>query len=398
MKFGVIMHKTTMNKGDDIQTYAAASLLPKVDYVVERENTDKFQSENNEPVAVLMNAWWMWEKWNWPPAECIVPKFISMHMNNYGVERKASPIYDEWLQGIGGKFFRENGPIGARDQETLDFFKKRGFDSYFSGCLTLTLPKQKTTADAGSYVCLVDLNDTLEKAAREMLKDTGLKVRVLSHSCDYRDTNISFEKRMEIIEELLTQYQNARCVITRRLHVSLPCLAMGVPVLSVVNMKDAGNYTRWAPYAEWVHYVSNEDFKAGKFSYDFTNPPANKTAYMETREALIADVKKFVEEMKDCNLPIEQVKKTSYTEEEARKWQKDLMHFTLDAWLHKSRLVMEEQQLYKKEVEEYKNIIQKMENGEEVVKLLEEKIKIQKKKKSILVKKIIRKIRIVLRL
>ena len=28
MKFGVVIHKPTMNLGDDIQTYAAAKLLP----------------------------------------------------------------------------------------------------------------------------------------------------------------------------------------------------------------------------------------------------------------------------------------------------------------------------------------------------------------------------------
>lgn len=398
MKFGVIWHKTTMNMGDDIQTYAAANHLPQVDYVIERENTDKFCSKDHEPVAVLMNAWWMWQKWNWPPAECIVPKLTSMHINNYTVAKKSSPISDEWMQGIGGKFFRENGPVGARDQVTLDFLKERGIDSYFSGCMTLTLPKQKVTKDAGTYVCLVDLNEKLEKAAREMLKDTGLKVRVLSHDCDYRTSNASYEKRMQKVQDLLTEYQNAKCVITRRLHVSLPCLAMEVPVFSVVDMKNDGNSSRWAPYADWVHYVSNEDFVNGNFEYDFLNPPANKPNYLQTREALIADVAKFVEEMRDCELPIEQVKKTSYTEEEARIWQNDLMHYTLELWREQSQELVEEKNMYQKQVEECKNIIRKMEKGKDVVALLEKKIDIQKKKKSALTKKVGKKMKQIFRI
>ena len=40
MKYGVLMHKTTMNLGDDIQAYASAQFLPHVDYLVERENID----------------------------------------------------------------------------------------------------------------------------------------------------------------------------------------------------------------------------------------------------------------------------------------------------------------------------------------------------------------------
>lgn len=92
--------------GDDIQTYAAAKLLPHVDYQIDREYISDFKSENDEPVAVIMNAWWMWKKWNWPPADCIIPKLLSMHINNYGVARKSSPIYAEWAQGCGGEFLR----------------------------------------------------------------------------------------------------------------------------------------------------------------------------------------------------------------------------------------------------------------------------------------------------
>ena len=99
--------QTTMNLGDDIQTYAAAKLLPHVDYQIDREYISDFKSENDEPVAVIMNAWWMWKKWNWPPADCIIPKLLSMHINNYGVARKSSPIYAEWAQGCGGEFFKK---------------------------------------------------------------------------------------------------------------------------------------------------------------------------------------------------------------------------------------------------------------------------------------------------
>lgn len=56
MKFGVVIHQPTMNLGDDIQTYAAAKLLPHVDYQIDREYISEFKSENNEPVAVVMNA------------------------------------------------------------------------------------------------------------------------------------------------------------------------------------------------------------------------------------------------------------------------------------------------------------------------------------------------------
>jgi len=348
MKYGVLMHKTTMNLGDDIQSYASAQFLPHIDYMVERENIDSFRSEGNEPVGVIMSAWWMWQKWNWPPAESIVPLLVSMHMNNYNIRRKASPIQDEWLQGIGGEFFRANGPVGCRDQTTLDFFKERGFDCYFSGCITLTLPKQKKTPDAGTYVCLVDLKPSLEEAAREWLKDSGLEIRVMSHHCDYRRSDATMEERFASVEDTLTQYQNARFVITRRLHVSLPCLAMETPVLAIVNMEDEGNTSRWAPYYDWVHNVSEKDFTEGRMDYDYHNPPENEKKYMPTREALISRINQFIDETKDCTLSAGEIKKTSYTEEEARRWQFDLMHWTLDTWLHQNRGLLDERNKYKK--------------------------------------------------
>ncbi len=78
-------------------------------------------------------------------------------------------------------------------------------------------------------------------------------------------------------EEILTLYQNAKFVITRRLHVTLPCLALETPVLSIVDLKDAeGNGTRWGCYMDTVRCIDNEDFLSGNFEYDFNNPPENK--------------------------------------------------------------------------------------------------------------------------
>ena len=91
----------------------------------------------------------------------------------------------------------------------LIFFKEQGIDCYFSGCLTLTIPKQEKTEDAGTYVCLVDLNDKIRAKAMEYLKDTGLEIRVISHNCDYRKSNATFEERMAKAEEILTLYQNS---------------------------------------------------------------------------------------------------------------------------------------------------------------------------------------------
>lgn len=61
--------------------------------------------------------------------------------------------------------------------------------------------------------------------------------RHLSHFLGVSEA--TFEERVQMAEQLLAQYANARLVITSRLHAALPCLAFGTPVLFVVeNVND----------------------------------------------------------------------------------------------------------------------------------------------------------------
>jgi hypothetical protein len=338
MKYGVLVHKTTKNFGDDVQSYAIKQFLPHVDYYIDRENVDEFKSENNEPVATIMAAWWMWQKWNWPPNECIIPKLISMHFNNYTFREKASPIQNEWLQGIGKQFFDAYGPVGVRDKSSVEFLNENGIDNYFSGCITLTLPKQKETENKGKYVVIADLKPALENKVREWLKDSGLEIIKVSHDIKYKSEELPYDERFQKVEDILTLYQNAKFVVTRRLHITLPCLAMEVPVMSIVDLNQKRNSTRWEPYCDWVNYVSEEDLLSGNFEFDYNNPPANKKDYLPIRENLIKEINSFISEMEAFgDAPVEQVKKTTYTEEEARAWQFTQMRNTLDEWLRLNR-------------------------------------------------------------
>ncbi len=133
-------------------------------------------------------------------------------------------------------------------------------------------------------------------------------------------------------------------------------------MLSIVNMNDAGNTSRWAPYYSWVNHVSDKDFIEGNIAYDYRNPPENKTEHLATREALTKSIQAFIDETKDCTLPIGEVKKTAYTEEEARRWQNELMHWTLEKWLHQNRGLLEERNKFKKKAATLEKRLKK-ENG-----------------------------------
>ena len=69
----------TKNIGDYIQTVAQEQFWDKVDRYVEIEELDSVDSD--EKINVIMNGWYMWKPQNFPPADCINPLFVSIHIN-----------------------------------------------------------------------------------------------------------------------------------------------------------------------------------------------------------------------------------------------------------------------------------------------------------------------------
>ena len=335
MKYGVLVNKYCRNLGDDVQSYAEAQFLPRIDYLVDREEIDSFQSKDGEKVATILGAWWMKRKWNFPPSNCIYPLLTAMHVSLETLEINSghpgrSPIKDEWLGGVGGDYLKAYGPVGARDIKTQKAFEEYGIPTYFSGCSTLTLPKQKLIESETEYICLVDVAPEVEKKIREDIENSSIEIRIMSHTRLKERTEeeaSDWEFRKREVEELLTIYQNAKCVITRRLHVSLPCLAMDVPVLCV--FPDEAIIDRLEPYKDWLHFVRVTDFLNGDYDYDIENPKPNKTEYLEFRKTLTEQMEAFVAEVdKFEDLPI----KTTYTDEEKVLWQNQLMKMALTSW------------------------------------------------------------------
>lgn len=186
----------TKNVGDDMQTLAALQFAPDAKFV----RRDKIGEETRD-LKIIGNAWWM-EGECYPRAnQNILP--ISMHIWNDGF-----PM--DWLK------VRE--PIGCRDTWTMNRLKENSIKAYFSGCLTLTFPEYKGKRDGIVYV---------DDVPREWKIEDAL---YLSHTNEEGDS-LSPSKRMKIAQERLDVYKKARLVITNRLHVALPCVAVGTPVL-----------------------------------------------------------------------------------------------------------------------------------------------------------------------
>lgn len=334
MKFGLLYNWANKNIGDDIQAYATARYLPSIDYFIDREHINDFKSNGNEPVAVIMNAWYMWRKWNWPPSRCIVPHMVGFHYTDHELGgTPGSPLKYEALEGVGGDYLRTYGPVGCRDLFTMEQLKSIGIDAYFSGCVTLTLPQMPERQKEKDYVCIVDVEESVKKRLLGIFRNTEFEVKIMTH-LRARDPSLPWKERKKIVEDLLTIYRNAKCVITKRLHCALPCLSQGTPV---VIIRDKTDDIRFSPYRNWIPCITVKDFLNGDYTYDFNHPAPNRLDYIETRDALEESITNFVQVMETETRSVEKLDRFAHTDEEVHHWRYKLMDYTLSLWLSQER-------------------------------------------------------------
>ncbi len=277
MKYGIIVFKNTENIGDDIQSYAASRLLPRVDYFIEREEMDLFIPKKDEQVVTIMNGWFLHQKTSFPPSPFINPIFISTHFSNYNTYS----LSDEHI--VENKdYLLSNGPIGCRDFSTKHLLDKHNIDNYFSGCLTLTIDCNWEKPHKKNLIYCVDVDKEIVNSLKKTREE---EVEELTHTLNPNvNSKLSWIERFQNVENLLKKYQQAKIVITSRLHCALPCLALGVNVL-FVNKNDEKYFNdRINDYLMYLNHCSKSELlKTGIDS--FINKD-NPNAYKEIRNNL----------------------------------------------------------------------------------------------------------------
>jgi len=339
VKYGVLWRKTTKNIGDDIQSYAESLWYPQVDYMIDIENLDGFRAADDEPVACIMSAWYLWHKWNWPPSRSIYPLWIGFHYND-NLRGRASGMVSKWeyLTGPGYDYLQAYAPIGCRDTVTLKHMQRLGIDSYYSGCVTLTLPQRPRKTPARPYVCVVGVEKAVEKKIKRFYRDTDIEVKVIAPTRPAPSDNLSWEARKAQVEEMLDLYQNALAVYTFRLHCALPTLAMGTPVLMI---RKNYNSDRLVPHVDYIHHCTSKAFLAGAYDAWMQNPPPNPETYLPVRRRLQKLISAFIEQTQRETRKADELVKTSYTNDALMCWQNETMKLTLHNYF-----MQEHQDLY----------------------------------------------------
>lgn len=207
----------------------------------------------------------------WPPADPIIPLLVSIHIS------PDRPVTNAWFHPASRDYLRRFGPVGARDTDTLAMLREHDIPAYFSGCLTLTL-KRNGQAAREDYVCAVDVG---QQVLIHLRRHTDRPVIPVTHwvppYLESKDTYV-------LAEMLLDLYQRAHCVVTSRLHVALPCLALQTPVLLLHETDDS---SRFSGLNELIRHCLARDYLDGSYQFDLDNPGENRQEYLAFREGLV---------------------------------------------------------------------------------------------------------------
>ncbi|CAK9107980.1 Uncharacterized protein At4g19900 [Durusdinium trenchii] len=256
------------NSGDEMQGFGGVQFFPTVNGFVDSEH-----GLPNAKGDLVANAWWG-SKFAFPPdLDRLNLTMVAMHYSAEGVG--VVKLYKAWYRN---EYNRLVGAVGARDTGTLKVLRSLGIRTYFSACMTLTI-------DLGFRAPVFDLSKN--KIVVVDVAKTDLPESVVQRAefffADVHPVERKKERngRVSYAFDLLKQYaENAKVVITARIHNALPALAQGVPVIFVrAKNLPGGGGGRTGGLVELFHqYVPGTPW-----TFDLDNLPPNPGVHKADR-------------------------------------------------------------------------------------------------------------------
>lgn len=194
----IIGYKNTINLGDAIQSIALYRYLisKNIDIdknIIFRQNLGKKCCANKN--ICYINGWHR-KKEELLPNKAI---FISLHADT------------DHLSKVDKSCF-----VGCRDSWTLDNCRELGLRSIITGCVTITFESVKVTKTAKDII-FVD-------STHERTNPDVTFTQKIPENLSWLDQLLLAKQRLELLSK-------AALVHTKRLHILLPCIAMGIPVV-----------------------------------------------------------------------------------------------------------------------------------------------------------------------
>lgn len=194
----------TNNLGDDIQSLAMQMLAGFTDEkYVDRDSMSKWP----RTALIPMCGWYGYGDFE-TKADVVV---VSFHCRE--ASRRSLAENREWLAD---QVKQQGFPAMCRDLSTRDFVRGLGIDAEFGGCVTLTIPASNATRKIGDLV----------------IEDHTYPINSWDHQYNHLDGSLmgmDAKLRMMRAKRQLDVLASASSVTTSKLHVWLPCIALGTP-------------------------------------------------------------------------------------------------------------------------------------------------------------------------
>ena len=135
------------------------------------------------------------------------------------------------------EMFLKHEPIGCRDISTRNFVRELGARAYLSGCPTVSF-ERSTGGHKGKNVYIID-DDNRQPPLNQMLPSeiwdnhVRLPANLDAPFARPMDDNDCLQVDKDALARLATLERDAKLVITSRIHVAIPCAALGIPVVFV---------------------------------------------------------------------------------------------------------------------------------------------------------------------
>ena len=152
-------------------------------------------------------------------------------------------------------YFLSHSPVGCRDEATYAYFMKYDIPAYINGCLTATFPKAEKLS--GESIIFADAPKNLLKWVPNNILDAN--ILFTTQQFQFNEEAIKdYHKIFDFVRAKYEYYmQNARLIITSRLHVALPCAAFGIPVVLAKDIVD----TRFSFIEQYLPIYCREQYK-----------------------------------------------------------------------------------------------------------------------------------------
>lgn len=249
MKYGVLKYtRNEFNIGDYYIQYGVKQIykemgIPEeeVIYVDQYSLTDYDGEYIVVPMAGFFDAF---TQIRWLPlSPKVIPVFIGFHC----VDEKSLRLFSE---------NKRYEPVGCRDEETMVRLRKNGIQAYVSGCTSLCIPKREKKATQ-TKVFVVEADKEVYPYFPIDVKNDMVEIIHKVKDFQQMDPKEAEKIEMKLAEEVFARYRDeARLVITSKMHCALPCLALGIPVIYVSPRCDC----RWSGLDRLVHVYTREEY------------------------------------------------------------------------------------------------------------------------------------------